>query len=126
MRGVAPKASIPRGLLRFALLLVAACLIGALVGILTEPFAKSTAESSTAHADEPTAALDRATSTTTMEVLTRACRHAGAALLVVTHDLDVAASCDRTVRMRDGRVHGVVTNPSAASASSTATAGSVG
>ena len=72
------------------------------------------------------AALDRATSTTTMEVLTRACRHAGAALLVVTHDLDVAASCDRTVRMRDGRVHGVVTNPSAASASSTATAGSVG
>ena len=54
------------------------------------------------------------------------CRHAGAALLVVTHDLDVAASCDRTVRMRDGRVHGVVTNPSAASASSTATAGSVG
>lgn len=77
-------------------------------------------------ADEPTAALDRATSTTTMEVLTRACRHAGAALLVVTHDLDVAASCDRTVRMRDGRVHGVVTNPSAASSSSTATAGSVG
>lgn len=53
MRGVAPKASIPRGLLRFALLLVAACLIGALVGILTEPFAKSSAESSTAHANEP-------------------------------------------------------------------------
>lgn len=54
MRGVAPKASIPRGLLRFALLLVAACLIGALVGILTEPFAKSTDEPSTARANEPT------------------------------------------------------------------------
>lgn len=55
-------------------------------------------------ADEPTAALDRATGAATMGVLTDACRDAGAALLVVTHDPEVAATCDRIVHMRDGRV----------------------
>jgi putative ABC transport system ATP-binding protein len=55
-------------------------------------------------ADEPTAALDRATGQSTMAVLTEACRRAHAALLVVTHDPEVAATCDRVVRMRDGRV----------------------
>lgn len=55
-------------------------------------------------ADEPTAALDQATGEATMRVLTSACRDAGAALLVVTHDPDVAAACDRIVHMRDGRV----------------------
>ena len=55
-------------------------------------------------ADEPTAALDRSTGAATMSVLTDACRDAGAALLVVTHDPEVAASADRIVHMRDGRV----------------------
>lgn len=55
-------------------------------------------------ADEPTAALDRATGQTTMAVLTAACRRAEAALLVVTHDPEVAATCDRVIRMRDGRI----------------------
>ncbi len=55
-------------------------------------------------ADEPTAALDRSTGRATIEVLTSSCRAAGAALLVVTHDPEVAAACERTVRMRDGRV----------------------
>ena len=55
-------------------------------------------------ADEPTAALDRATGAATMTVLTDACRDAGAALLVVTHDPEVAATADRIVHMRDGRV----------------------
>jgi putative ABC transport system ATP-binding protein len=55
-------------------------------------------------ADEPTAALDRATGQSTMAVLTQACRRANAALLVVTHDPEVAQTCDRVVRMRDGRV----------------------
>ena len=55
-------------------------------------------------ADEPTAALDQTTGLSTMEVLTEVCRSAGAALLVVTHDPDVADACDRTVHMRDGRV----------------------
>lgn len=55
-------------------------------------------------ADEPTAALDQATGQSTMRVLTDACRDAGAALLVVTHDPEVAAVSDRVVHMRDGRV----------------------
>lgn len=55
-------------------------------------------------ADEPTAALDRATGASTMSVLTDACHHAGAALLVVTHDPEVAAVCDRSVTMSDGRI----------------------
>lgn len=55
-------------------------------------------------ADEPTAALDRATGRSTMTVLTEACRRARAALLVVTHDPEVAEACDRVVRMRDGRI----------------------
>lgn len=55
-------------------------------------------------ADEPTAALDRATGQATMAVLTESCRQANASLLVVTHDPEVAAACDRVVHMRDGRV----------------------
>jgi putative ABC transport system ATP-binding protein len=62
-------------------------------------------------ADEPTAALDRATGRSTMAVLTAACRDASAALLVVTHDPEVAQCCDRVVHMRDGRISEVESNP---------------
>eukprot|EP01041_Mallomonas_annulata_P018917 gene18917-38048_t len=43
-------------------------------------------------ADEPTAALDRSTSAAVMRLLVGLCRDTGAALVVVTHDADVAAS----------------------------------
>ncbi len=55
-------------------------------------------------ADEPTAALDRATGHEVVDVLVEACRASGAALLVVTHDPEVAAACDRTLHLRDGAV----------------------
>jgi putative ABC transport system ATP-binding protein len=55
-------------------------------------------------ADEPTGALDQTTGQETMRVLTRTTRASGAALVVVTHDAQVAAACDRTVHMRDGFV----------------------
>lgn len=55
-------------------------------------------------ADEPTAALDRTTGHEVVALLVEACRASGAALLVVTHDPDVAAACDRTVRLVDGAV----------------------
>jgi putative ABC transport system ATP-binding protein len=55
-------------------------------------------------ADEPTAALDRATGHEVVATLVRACRASGAALLVVTHDPEVAAACDRTLHLRDGAV----------------------
>jgi len=55
-------------------------------------------------ADEPTGALDQATGHSVMRILTETTRLAGASLVVVTHDADVAAWCDRRVDVRDGRV----------------------
>ncbi|GAA0914792.1 ABC transporter ATP-binding protein [Nonomuraea longicatena] len=60
-------------------------------------------------ADEPTGALDQSTGHDTMRLLVEATKHNGACLIVVTHDPNVAAACDRTVEVRDGRLlaHGV-------------------
>lgn len=55
-------------------------------------------------ADEPTGALDQHTGYEVLQVLTEATRATGAALVVVTHDPQVAAWCSRTVQMRDGRI----------------------
>ena len=53
-------------------------------------------------ADEPTGALDRATSDQVMGVLLQTVAELDAALVVVTHDPQVAARCTRTVEIRDG------------------------
>ncbi|NUO46389.1 MAG: ABC transporter ATP-binding protein [Streptomyces sp.] len=55
-------------------------------------------------ADEPTGALDQATSTEVVRLLTSVTREQGAALVMVTHDADVAAHCDRVLQVRDGRI----------------------
>jgi len=55
-------------------------------------------------ADEPTGALDQATGHETMRILVEATKHNGASLVVVTHDPQVAAWCDRTVQVRDGLI----------------------
>ncbi len=57
-------------------------------------------------ADEPTGALDQATGAEVMKVLVEATRTAGASLVVVTHDENVAAWCGRRIEVRDGRVVG--------------------
>ncbi|NLF06223.1 MAG: ABC transporter ATP-binding protein [Actinomycetales bacterium] len=57
-------------------------------------------------ADEPTGALDQATGTEVMRVLTETTRAAGASLVVVTHDRSVADWCERRIEMRDGLVVG--------------------
>ncbi len=57
-------------------------------------------------ADEPTGALDQSTGAEVLDVLTRATRDSGAALVVVTHDAGVARHCSRTVTMRDGLISG--------------------
>ncbi|CAM5710851.1 ABC transporter ATP-binding protein [Streptomyces canus] len=57
-------------------------------------------------ADEPTGALDQRTSTEVVQLLTFAARETGAALVMVTHDADVAAHCDRILQVRDGRIGG--------------------
>ncbi|MFF3849074.1 ABC transporter ATP-binding protein [Streptomyces sp. NPDC002328] len=57
-------------------------------------------------ADEPTGALDQTTSTEVIRLLTSVTRDQGAALVMVTHDADVAAHCGRVVQVRDGRISG--------------------
>lgn len=57
-------------------------------------------------ADEPTGALDQTTGWDVMNALTTACRAQGASLVLVTHDVDVAHWCSRTIQMRDGLVVG--------------------
>ncbi|WP_338897020.1 ABC transporter ATP-binding protein [Streptomyces sp. TG1A-60] len=55
-------------------------------------------------ADEPTGALDQRTSEEVIALLTSVPRASGAALVMVTHDADVAAHCDRILQVRDGRI----------------------
>jgi putative ABC transport system ATP-binding protein len=56
-------------------------------------------------ADEPTGALDSEGGSEVLELFRRL--HAGGqAILLVTHDHDVAEAGDRIVRMRDGRIEG--------------------
>jgi putative ABC transport system ATP-binding protein len=53
-------------------------------------------------ADEPTGALDSLAGEQVMTALVRTARASGAAVLVITHDAQVAAYADREVRLRDG------------------------
>ncbi|MCC6494659.1 MAG: ABC transporter ATP-binding protein [Propionibacteriaceae bacterium] len=55
-------------------------------------------------ADEPTGALDRATGAEVMRVLTAATRDVGASLVLVTHNPEVAAWCERHIEIVDGRM----------------------
>ena len=58
-------------------------------------------------ADEPTGALDSATSELVIEALVSLARQAGAAVLIVTHEAVVASHADREVVVRDGRTAGL-------------------
>ncbi|MFE9098418.1 ABC transporter ATP-binding protein [Streptomyces sp. NPDC007264] len=53
-------------------------------------------------ADEPTGALDSLAGEQVMTALTRTAREAGTAVLLITHDAQVAAYADREVTLRDG------------------------
>jgi putative ABC transport system ATP-binding protein len=55
-------------------------------------------------ADEAVGQLDRATARSVMGVFDRVCRERGLAVLLVTHDEDVAALGSRTVRLVQGRL----------------------
>jgi putative ABC transport system ATP-binding protein len=53
-------------------------------------------------ADEPTGNLDAGTSSAVIEIMLELNRSAGTALVLVTHDPDVAALTERTIRLRNG------------------------
>ncbi len=55
-------------------------------------------------ADEPTGNLDGATGTQIMDLLMDLRDRHGATLILVTHSTDLAARCDREVRLRDGHL----------------------
>ena len=55
-------------------------------------------------ADEPTGALDSETGAQVLSLLQRLRAERGMTVLLVTNDDDVAATADRTLRLRDGRV----------------------
>jgi len=55
-------------------------------------------------ADEPTGNLDSATGSAIIDLLFERASHAGAGLLVITHDSAVAARAGRIVHMADGRL----------------------
>lgn len=55
-------------------------------------------------ADEPTGNLDAATGHEIIDLLFSRRAETGATLLVITHDADLAARCDRVITMGDGRI----------------------
>ncbi|HEV1997062.1 MAG TPA: ABC transporter ATP-binding protein, partial [Candidatus Dormibacteraeota bacterium] len=61
-------------------------------------------------ADEPTGELDSKTSAEVMHVLLGAAAELGATLVLVTHDPQVAATCERVISLRDGRMVDDVAN----------------
>ena len=56
-------------------------------------------------ADEPTGNLDSATSEAVLTLLAEQVTQSGAALVMVTHDRDVAAQAPRAHTLRDGKLH---------------------
>jgi putative ABC transport system ATP-binding protein len=57
-------------------------------------------------ADEPTGALDTATSHEIMDVFRRLNEERGMTVLLVTHESEIAAYARRTIRLRDGAIAG--------------------
>ncbi len=56
--------------------------------------------------DEPTGNLDSARAAEVLALLRRFNRERGQTILLVTHDPEVGATCDRIIRMRDGLIVG--------------------
>jgi len=57
-------------------------------------------------ADEPTGNLDETNGQAIIDMLFELRTRHGATLIMVTHSNELAARCDRIVRLRDGRIEG--------------------
>lgn len=66
-------------------------------------------------ADEPTGALDSATSTEVLGLLQQASREQGQTILMVTHDPLAASYADRVLLLKDGQLAGGLEAPTQAS-----------
>ncbi|GAA0807532.1 ABC transporter ATP-binding protein [Clostridium sp. AF19-22AC] len=56
-------------------------------------------------ADEPTGNLDSKTSDEVIDLLKRTSRTFGQTIVMITHNPEIAALADRTIRIEDGRIH---------------------
>ena len=55
-------------------------------------------------ADEPTGNLDTASADGAFQLMRKVNRESGASFLIVTHNLELAKRCDRTIELSDGRL----------------------
>lgn len=69
-------------------------------------------------ADEPTGNLDSARSAEVLALMRQFNRERGQTFILVTHDAEVGAACDRIIRMRDGLIVGEESAAGAARADS--------
>jgi lipoprotein-releasing system ATP-binding protein len=60
---------------------------------------------STLLADEPTGNLDEATSAQVFDLILQIARETGLCALIATHNPNLAAKMDRTLRLQDRRLH---------------------
>ncbi|MDR1928038.1 MAG: ABC transporter ATP-binding protein [Oscillospiraceae bacterium] len=62
--------------------------------------------------DEPTGALDYTTGKQILSLLQHTCKHTGMTVIIITHNQAIEPIADRVIRMRSGRVHQTVRQPS--------------
>jgi putative ABC transport system ATP-binding protein len=58
-------------------------------------------------ADEPTGNLDSERAQEVLAILRRSNREYGTTIILVTHDAEVGAACDRIIRVRDGTIRAI-------------------